>query len=130
MSFTAALDYRKFIDDEVSIAEHSKTAGHYVIRLDPTDKDSNMFFAQTQVRNRSRMQDATYILSYSFFEPSRYPYSALGASNTNIHYEFGKQSVTFTVNAVEADSLFRIQSYLYKLYIAKDFNNLRTAVQC
>lgn len=34
VEFSANSDYRKFLDSNSSSAEHSKTAGHYVVKMD------------------------------------------------------------------------------------------------
>jgi hypothetical protein len=119
VSFEATLDYRKFVDNVTSIAEHSKTAGHYVIRLDPTEKDSNVFFARIKAKNTSSTPDATYIFTYNFFEQDKYPFSIIGQDNTDIRYDFGKKSVTFTVKAIEHGNQVKIISSKYKIFIAK-----------
>jgi hypothetical protein len=118
------------MENSTSMAEHSKTAGHYVIRFDSTDNDSMMVYARVKAKAVPNFPDATYMLTYSFFEPNKYPYTALGAEDTSIYYDYSKKYVTFKVKTIEPNDQFRILSYLYTIYISKDQNSVKAAVQC
>lgn len=52
--FGATHDYKKFMDEFSNIAEHSKTAGHYVVRLDPNNTQESMLFARIGVKDPRR----------------------------------------------------------------------------
>lgn len=59
-----------------------------------------MVFARIKAKNVTGAPDATYILTYSFFEPNKYPYAALGAEDTSIYYDYSKKFVTFKVKTI------------------------------
>lgn len=42
----ASTDYLELMQNGSNQAEHSKTAGHYIVQLDHADADANMFYAR------------------------------------------------------------------------------------
>ncbi|CAM6005740.1 unnamed protein product [Sphagnum balticum] len=61
VEFEATSDYKKFVDKKTSIAEHSKTSGHYVVRLDNADVPYSMLFSRVTVKNTRYNTDATFL---------------------------------------------------------------------
>ena len=83
VEFFASNDYKQFIANESVGAEHSKTAGHYVIKLSPSTNSSLQF-----ARILSSSLNAVFVLRYSYFPESKYPFSDLTLSEKSIKYDF------------------------------------------
>lgn len=130
VDFEATSDYKKFVDSKASIAEHSKTAGHYVVKLDSADVPYSMMFSRIKVKNTRYSPNATFLFRYSFFKPEQYPYSYIGPSTTHIGYKFLTDKVQFTVDHIKASSVYNVASYKYMLFASRSASHLKEAVQC
>ena len=130
VDFEATSDYKRFIDSKASIAEHSKTAGHYVVRLDSADVPYSMMFSRVAVKNTRTNPNATFLFRYSFFKGDQYPYAALGPDTSHIAYQFADDKIHFTVDHIKANSFYNVVSYKYMLFASKSPADLKQAVQC
>jgi hypothetical protein len=88
------------VDNGSNLAEHAKTAGHYVVRLDPSETNSSMYFARVQVKNVRYVPNATFLFRYCAFDPKRFVYSALGADDYHIEYNYKKNKISFRMKTV------------------------------
>lgn len=85
------------------MAEHSKTAGHYVVQLHQSTAIGSMFFAQVKPHASKTLADQISILyRYSTFHEHYFPYRSLGAADYSLRYHSGEGKVTISFEAIGA----------------------------
>ena len=87
VEFAASSDYKKFMANESSGVEHSKTAGHYVIKL-PSNEDSDLQFARIKPQGSKTSPNAVFVFRYSYFSTEKYPFGALSVQENSLKYHF------------------------------------------
>lgn len=74
-------------------------------------------------------QPAKYLPKYSFYEGESSPYSAMAVADAQITYEIDGEEMLFTVRSVNMGGE-SVERFDYRVYVAKDANTLKSAVQC
>jgi hypothetical protein len=109
VDFSASDDYKKFIANESLGVEHAKTAGHYVIRLPPSNNNTNMQFSRVKTKSLNKQLSSVFLYRYSYFNTNKNPFESIGAESTGITYSFGSDKVEFTVALLKSNKNYKIK---------------------